>query len=301
MRTLWCAVVVVALSSCNEPQQVPDSGVDAGTPTRERYVVKSIRMPRTNFEARDTAVDLDGDNSVDNQLGQVSATFSQQGFQTQTDSDLALARGDEIALIQSTTIGTQTSVYVLTGKNPQPTPCADGGDTTCGRHFDGGSFEFETPTGTALMGSNDGGSASVSGTTAVQFPIAYFGAVVNVAVHKPHVQLNADGTGVMSGAMLTSEINSSLAPAAQARFTKLVARDCTGGAPPECGCTAGTDGATLLALYEVAPKNCVISLQEINENSLFLSLHAPDQTIDGQPALSLGFRFDVVPATFNGP
>lgn len=311
MRTLWCAVAVVVLSSCNDREQVPDSGTpdsgvfDAGTPVTERYVVKSVRMPISNSQARDYGVDVNGDDSVDNQFGMVAASFAQMGFDDTTAPNAALARGDDLTLVQTTALGGEVSVFALTGKNPQPTPCADGGDTVCGRHFVDGQFEYEAPAPGALVGTVNGTVVTATGTSTVKFPLAYFGAVVKVSVQKPQLQLVRSDAGVVTGRIAGSTPTNETVPllneAARVHFASVIAAECTGGAAPACGCPSGSTAATMLNLFEVTPKDCVITIDEIAGNSILMSLLAADVMVDGQPALSLGYEFDVVPARFNGP
>ncbi|MGE5186314.1 MAG: hypothetical protein ACM31C_29870 [Acidobacteriota bacterium] len=53
----------------------------------------------------------------------------------------------------------------------------------------------------------------------------------------------------------------------------------------------------LVALFDTSPKDCTISLTEVQNNSLIKSLLAPDVTIENQPALSFGMQVTAVPAS----
>ena len=65
---------------------------------RTHYVVNRMMWPTTSNEARADAFDLDGDSVVDNQLGMVIASLHGQGFDVQTPTDQAIARGTSITL-----------------------------------------------------------------------------------------------------------------------------------------------------------------------------------------------------------
>jgi hypothetical protein len=47
--------------------------------------------------------------------------------------------------------------------------------------------------------------------------------------------------------------------------------------------------------------DCMITVDEIKNNSLIVSLLAPDVTVEGMQALSLGVSVHAVVATFSGP
>ena len=69
-----------------------------------------------------------------------------------------------------------------------------------------------------------------------------------------------------------------------------------------CGCMSGSTGKTILNLFDTMPKNCAVTVEEIKNNSLIQSLLAPDVTIDGKTALSLGIKATTVKGTFpTGP
>jgi len=67
--------------------------------------------------------------------------------------------------------------------------------------------------------------------------------------------------------------------------------------PPGCGCAQSSTGASLIGLFD-ANQNCAISVTEVKNNQLIMSLFAPDVTVENQQALSVGFAFTAVDATF---
>ena len=68
---------------------------------------------------------------------------------------------------------------------------------------------------------------------------------------------------------------------------------------------SGTTGKTVLDLFDGditgTTKDCAVSIDEIKGNSLIQSLLAPDVTIDGKMALSLGIKVEAVHATYTAP
>lgn len=231
----------------------------------------------------------------------MTATFAQQGFDDQASVELAFERGDDLTLLETSSAG---SVQVLYGKNPQPTPCSDAG--VCGRHFVDGQFGVDSTIPAALTGTFDGDVVTASGTGAVEFPFAYFGAIVKLSVQKPTIRFSQqeDGgvfIGVIAGTTPAATAKATLNGAALAHFSKQIQDTCTGGAAPDCGCASGSVARTAIDLFDVQPKDCVITLAEMNDNALISSLFSADQTVNGQPSLSLGYEFTVVPARFTRP
>jgi hypothetical protein len=107
-------------------------------------------------------------------------------------------------------------------------------------------------------------------------------------------------TAVIGGELLETELQANVFPAVTEQIAAIVTRDCTGTAP-NCACT-GT-GATLTALLDNNPRDCVISLNEVAKGT-FAQFLAPD--VCSQPtcaanmtdALSLGVKVTAVKATF---
>jgi hypothetical protein len=104
---------------------------------------------------------------------------------------------------------------------------------------------------------------------------------------------------VLGGAVTKDDIDNEVIPAIAAQLTPLVMRDCHMlSSPPTCGCDDGSTGKTLIGLFDAGTKDCAISVDEIKNNSLIVSLLAPDVTINGKMALSLGVKATAKKATF---
>ena len=54
----------------------------------------------------------------------------------------------------------------------------------------------------------------------------------------------------------------------------------------------------LLRYFDVSPRDCVVTIDEVSRNSLVISPLSPDMKIDGVPMISFGFGFEAVPASF---
>src|SRR5688572_4434748 len=76
-------------------------GEDQPTPEGPHYAFVSNKLfvPTNNNQAREFGLDLNGDKTVDNQLGMVLGTLSGQGFDVQGTIDKAIAEGDIILLV----------------------------------------------------------------------------------------------------------------------------------------------------------------------------------------------------------
>ncbi len=116
-------------------------------------------------------------------------------------------------------------------------------------------------------------------------------------------------TAIVAGAITQDDLDSMILPQWQQNATDVVLRDCCGAATspggatcnpsgtPPCGCVDGSTRKTLIGLLDTSPKDCTITLTEIQNNALFMSLLAPDVTIEGKQALSFGMQVTAVPAS----
>ena len=106
---------------------------------------------------------------------------------------------------------------------------------------------------------------------------------------------------VFAGALSQDDINTKVIPAVVTQLQPTIARDCTMlTAPPGCGCADGTTGKTIIGLFDTN-MDCMVTASEVMTNSLIMSLLAPDVTIDGTKALSLGIKVTAEKATFTVP
>src|SRR5689334_9340430 len=82
------------------PDAPPDVPFDAPpTPTGHRYyVMDSMLVPQNNTQAREYGLDLDGNQTIDNQFGMVLGTLAGMGFDIQTSTTAAVDRGQVLEL-----------------------------------------------------------------------------------------------------------------------------------------------------------------------------------------------------------
>src|SRR5688572_8362629 len=146
-------LLVLVLAACGGGSDGPavDAAIDARPdappppPNTFRYVISKQQVPTNNNQARELGQDLNGDLTVDNQLGMVLGTFAGQGFDVQAAADRAIDRGVSIQLVElqadSFTASTLPSSFaIFQGANPSPPACIGAGDTVCRKHLAGSAI-----------------------------------------------------------------------------------------------------------------------------------------------------------------
>jgi len=321
MVRIFAGCILLVVGGCGDDDSgghVYDAAVDGvdalvAAGPHYHYVIDKVILPMTNTQARQYGLDLNGDATVDNQLGLVVATLASMGIDAQTPTTQSIDRGEADILVDHQTpdftsaVGAGFTTY--DGTNPSPGPCAGSTDIVCRHHLDGtGHFDLsQVSTDVPLVGPIVGGVyAGGPGHLTLRMP--FLGGIpVQITLLGARAKLASTTattitTGVIGGAVTSMDVNFAIVPSMQARYTGTVARDCTAlTSPPACGCASPSEGKTLLGLFDVSPKDCSITVDEIRNNSLIVSLLAPDLTIEGQQAVSIGFGFTAVGATFIAP
>jgi hypothetical protein len=318
------ALVPMSLVACGGSDTIVPEGM------HYHYVASKVLVPTNNNESREYGLDLNGDNTVDNQLGMVLGTLAGMGFDIQGTIDKAVFGGDIILLADFQTkdfnSAAASGIQVFLGSNPQPPACNSGETVTCTtatpsvctgcqHHLTGtGMFSIDasSPQNAALAGHIAGGTfqggpgdlalqIALGGTTAIQLDL--IGArAKGTGITATQIGSISGGTVtggiVFGGAVTKDDIDNKVIPAVQTQLVPTIARDCTAlTMPPGCGCTDGSTGKTILGLFDTN-HDCMVSVDEIKGNSLIMSLLAPDVTIDGKMALSLGIKAVAVGATY---
>lgn len=307
---LLAAALPMTLVACGD-----DGG---GTVTPEgahyQYVSAEAFVPTNNNQAREYGLDLNGDKTPDNQLGMVLGTLSTMGFNVQGTIDDAVLEGSIILLVDFQTSDftntTAAGLKVLLGDMPMPQPCTDPQNPTpetCGKHLGGtgtftiaaGAPDNAAVAGKIINGTFNGGPGNISlqialgGTDAIQLDL------IGARAKASGITEAGIASVVLGGALTETDLNAKVIPAIHTQIAPLIMADCTAlTSPPTCGCESGSTGATVLNLFDAAPKDCAVSVDEIKNNSLIQSLLAPDVEIDGKPALSLGIKVVTKKATF---
>jgi hypothetical protein len=306
LRQLFITALPITLVACGggDDGQTPPSG------PVHTYVSNDVTVPANNAQAREIGLDLNGDKTIDNQLGMVLGTLASQGFDVQGTIDEAVLTGSIILLIDFQTPDfastTGAGLAVKLGENPMPAACTDPADLlTCGKHLAGGaSFTLAAGSPDAAVEGKIAGGVFTGGPGNITLQIA-LGGTEPISLDLIGARAKATGLSetalsevILAGALTQSDLDTKVIPAVHAQIEPLIARDCTGIAPPDpCGCEANSTGKTVIGLFDTSPKDCTVSIEEIKTNSLIQSLLAPDVTIDGQEALSVGLKVTTVAAT----
>jgi hypothetical protein len=299
------------------------------------YVASHVLVPSNNNESREYGLDLNGDGTVDNQLGNVISTLNGFGFDIQSTIDKAVFGGNLSLLADFQTKDFTTSsaagIQVFLGANPMPAAC-NGGEmvtcttakpavcTGCQHQFDGtATFDIApgSPTNAALGGHIVGGTfqggpgdlalqIALSGSTPVELDLIGARAKAS-SISDTGIGSFANGTVsggiVFAGALSKDDIHNKVIPAVTVTLQATIAKDCTGvGGPPTCGCAdSSSGGAQILSFLDKSPVDCMVTADEIEGNMIVSSLLAPDVVINGTMALSLGIKAVAVKATYTAP
>jgi hypothetical protein len=328
IRLLVLSLLPAALIACGD-----DGGTSIIVPEgmHTGFVASEVKVPTNSTEARQFGIDLGAaktskpDGTVDNQLGMVLGTLAGQGFDVQGTIGTAVAEGSIILLVdlqtKDFTASSAAGVSIKLGDNPQPPACMDANDTVCGKHLTGNAtftIDPSSPQNAAVAGKIVGGTFN-GGPGQIALQIALGGTeAITLDLYGARVKASGiSATGiteiVFAGALTKTDLDTKVIPAIHAQLGPLITRDCTGTAPPEpCGCAANSTGKTVLDLFDTSPKDCTVSVTEIQTNTLIQSLLSPDvcakldnssgeASCDMPNALSLGVAAKAVGAMFPLP
>jgi len=307
------ALVIVAACGSVKATDVPiDATPIDVTPFENKlhYVIDKELVPTSGQQAQMYALDIDGNGTKENALGTAFGTLATMGFDVQGGTTLAVDHGVILLLaeLDTTDLTTATSASFTTfaGANPDPAACTSAMDNVCRHHLAGnGAFGIDSsfPRDPALAGGIVAG-AFTGGPGHLAIQIAPFGDLIRLDLLGGKVSVTSftDTTitsGILAGAVPKTDIDTKVLPSVVTTIATIVQRDCPLIVlPPNCNCTAGSEGATLLSLFDTNPQDCVVSLSELQSSSIVGNLLAPDVTIEGQPSLSVGIGFTAVHADF---
>lgn len=320
IRPLFCLAAALPLFfACGD-----DGGTVIPEGTHTQYVAKKAYVPTNNNQAREFGLDLNKDKTVDNQLGMVLGTLASMGFDIQGTIDKAVAEGSIILLVdfqtKDFTNTTAAGLNVLLGANPMPAACMVGEEYCntanppvcmgCAHHLTGtGNFAIDPKSpdspavgGKIINGTFTGGPGLISlqialgGTTAIQLDL------IGARAKATGITADKIDSVILAGALTDTDLNAKVIPAITKQIEPIIMRDCPMPTVPGCGCVASSTGKTVLDLFDGdimgTTKDCKVTDEEIKGNSLIQSLLAPDVTIDGKMALSLGIKVEATKAMF---
>jgi hypothetical protein len=305
----FALVLPLASAACGS-----DDSSEGEEPSGEHYgyVVATVDSRASN------KLDIDGNGSSENKIGDLIALLAIGGFQVQSTIDEAVATGATLLLVdvQTTSFSGAGSAgvafYLGDSATAMPAPCTDTTMiSTCGKHLAGtGTFTIaaSSPRDTQLTGPLTGGTLKAGpGKIAIQIALTGAPIVVNLMGARTQVSsITADGIGkgIVGGAISLTELNNNVLPAIEGQLDAVVLSDC--GAPAgrtgaTCSCVAGSTGLTVLrgaSPFDYSPADCEVSLDEIKTHQLVAPSLKSDVTIDGMPGISVGLGFTAKKATF---
>ncbi|MCA9678520.1 MAG: hypothetical protein H6708_17245 [Kofleriaceae bacterium] len=317
ISVLATAALSLGLVACGGGGGDDDDDVQP-TGDHYHYVVDSVTIPLDSTSATALGMDLDGDGTVDNQLGNILSALIQAGGQSldlQGSIDTSVLQGDILLLadLQTTDLSAASAVgfSLYLGTNPNPAPCTDPNDiTTCGQHLNGdATFDVDPsqPTGARVVGTIAGGTFNGGpGDLGLQIALSA-GSPINLRLVNARARVTGItgtdlGNSIVAGAVPDENIQNDVIPAVHTTVSNVIADDCTGSGT-DCGCTADSTGLTVLGIFD-DDGDCTVTLDEIRMNSLIVTLLRPDVDTDGDgtnDALSVGVGATAIGATYTQP
>lgn len=286
--------------------------------TNYQFVADTITIPTMGNQASQFALDIDGNGSGDNQLGEVIVLFSAQadlGIQTSVNDQVSGGQLLYIANIDAADVTDTASadLNMWLGEDCDfPRNPAD--------NFSGSELFQVTgtsPTNNMVAGPIASGVMDFGpGNMSLVVPITGVG---NIVLPLWGARITGDLTattitnGIMGGGIKDEDVQNILIPALAQTIALQVSENCTGTMTPDCMCDPNSSGQDLVNLLD-SSGDCQISLDEVR-NSLIGSLLAPDIDLfdsnngdafdpmkDGiKDSLSLGVGFTMLGAQFELP
>ena len=313
----------LALATASSFGLVACGGGDDGGFTVEgdphTYVVDSVSIPLDADEAEELGFDIDGDGTVDNQLGNILSALIQAGggdLDLQGSITESVDSGEILLLanIEATSLASAANVgfSLYLGENPSPAPCTNPDDPlTCRQHLDGtGTFDVSADTPSDVtVGGNIVGGRFTGGPGDLALQIAFGDTAINLEMIEARAEINGiTETGFdqskVGGAVPDAVIQGEVLPAVSTAVNDIMTEDCPAPrTPPTCGCADGSTGETLMGIFD-ENGDCDVPEQEVRENSLIVTLLRPDVDTDGDgtpDALSVGVGATAVAGTFTPP
>ncbi len=250
-------LLLLALASCTSSGSDDIVGPFTGPVTR--YVADGFTFPTTNHAAFDVGDDLDGNGTVDNELGQVISTLYQ-------NADLTAHGADMIAA------GAIASSLELQAEDLTRAPKA--GATYYGADGDPATVVGGVISGGELV-SNRTRTTQVPGMAILRLPVFDSADPSVIELDAMELDLTPDGAGGYD-ALVRGEVRpDALAPALCLGIQQMIYDD------PQ-------DHFQMAALFD-PQRDGQITCDDIAKSSLIESLTAPDVTRSGHPMISFGF------------
>jgi hypothetical protein len=264
------------------------------------FVIDNIDTPTSSSQARDVGLDLNGDGTADNRLGQFFGTLASQGFDVSGLVDEAVRSGAFVTLMSVKTKSLKKAKGVklrLFRGVPVANPVFSGGSFSVDKTQPRSQLKARIKAHVLIPQPGPmtiGMPAFVSTRPAVTYDLRA-GRIVATCLSTQCFD------GHLAGGIPSEEIDQRFVPELGAALRAIVARDCP-TTPPD-PCPAGTTGETALNLFDT-DHDGVITDQEIRDSPLVKSLLAPDLDLVGgdgvADSLSVGFGFTAAAADVAG-
>jgi hypothetical protein len=293
-----------------------DGGTVTPEGTKYTYVINKVIAPSSLAESQTYGLDLNNNGKVDNALGGLLGALKTQGLLVQPALDSSVDDGSVLLLTEFQAKDFQTAgaaglrVFLGDKATAMPAPCTTPADpTTCKKHLAGtGMFTLSatSPKDTLVAGPIKNGTFT-GGPGKISLQIALSaGAPLQLDLIGARAQLSGITDsgftkGILAGAISKADVDNRIIPALGTQVVSIIAKDCPGATLPACTCMAGSGGETVLKIFDKAPKDCAVTVDEIKTTDFVTNLLMPDVTIDGTPALSIGVGVTAVKGAFTAP
>lgn len=317
--TSLAALAAMSFAACGSSNDTP-------TPTgpHYHYVINKLQVPPQG-QSDQFGLDLNGDGTVDNNVGKALGAIVGLGFDIQAAIDTGLLGGKLIMLADMQTPDFSSSggtgVEFFLGDNPQPAAC-DTGEmvvctgakpavcTGCGHQLTNGSFSIAatSPQTGAIPGKITGGTfnggpgsatllISVGDADPIRFDLVdakIKASAMSEATIGSVSGSTLSGGFIIAGVITEDSVNNTVFPGFAAQMTATLKSECGS----TCACPANSGADTIHSIIDVN-KDCMISADEVKKAGS--TLLQSDLTVDGKPAYSAGIKATAVKATFTVP
>ena len=255
VKVVWMKsfVLIAALGAC---------ATDDPLPVGEHHslTVTGLAVATNSTSARDTGIDLSGDGSRDNQLGQVFATMVG-----------TLGQNFDVNAATTADVG---AGRIRLGLDLQTSDLANAQDAGLTVLID------QTPSD-VLAGKIVGSQLHASGDGTVAIELGWPGGdPLRLELDNARAELNlATHHGTIGGGVALTAIHDQLMPRFLASANAQIAFDCPrADAPPDCGCETNSAGQLLLDFG--AHTACSLSLANLEGSDFMHALTKPDLAAD---------------------
>jgi hypothetical protein len=224
---LICLSALIPLAGCGDNGTT--GGCTAVTSGSEgKNVANTLVVP---MEKSMFAMDLNGDNKPDNQLGSIIGALTAQNLDVQMGVNQALMDGSVSLLLDQTASDLSNSscgqVAIQVGNKPATAPKYDGTDVyTINAGVGSGKVIGTISNGFFNSNSPVTATSQTEAQLTVQLPLVAMAAPINLTIHGGHLQFTRMGDGLMkgqiNGAIKNSDVQNSIIPSVASILTDKV-------------------------------------------------------------------------------